>query len=502
MRINTNVAALTALEANKNTNTNLGKSLEKLSSGLRINKAADDASGLAIADKLRTQASSLSQGVQNANSGVALLQIADKAMAEQSNILDTVKTKLIQAATSTTSEDGRDAIRKDIAKLLEQFDMIASSTNYNGTTLLQKSASDTANSDKFSFQLGETPDFSVTSTPTTPSNTDKLGGGDGVFGATSINSSVTFTNINTANSVGGAQLGGGLSTDNNIDTFGAQQINTSSVITIEGVNVSGSGINMVEGSDTANSIDITVSGDIGKLSLDGDAILDINSETVEVKAAIMEAVRIAASVNIKLNNDGNISISGGAGGSLDLSNINFSALRIQNQAAGDTVQLNAANSNSIKTFTIENNFGQNQIEAGVDRSEVTGVSGQINIATTLASGSSMLTGGPLLSDLIELQEGELTSEIANTFMLTVDKALSQVNTLRSDFGSSQNQLESSIRNMQTTHTNLKNAESVIRDVDYAAESANFNKTNIIAQAGTYAISQANNVQQNVMKLLQ
>ena len=501
MRINTNVAALTALEANKNTNTNLGKSLEKLSSGLRINKAADDASGLAIADKLRTQASSLSQGVQNANSGVALLQIADKAMAEQSNILDTVKTKLIQAATSTTSEDGRDAIRKDIAKLLEQFDMIASSTNYNGTTLLQKSASDTANSDKFSFQLGETPDFSVTSSPTTPSNTDKLGGGNGVFGASSINSSVTFTNINTANSVGGAQLGGGLSTDNNIDTFGAQQINTSSVITIEGVNVSGSGINMSEGVDTANSIDITVSGDIGKLTVEAGAILDINSETVEVKAAIMEAVRLDTTGNIKLNNDGNISIAA-AGGSLDLSNINFSALNIQNQTADKFIQLNADNSNSVKTFTIENNFGQNQIEAGVDRSEVTGVSGQINIATTLASGSSMLTGGPLLSDLIELQEGELTSEIANTFMLTVDKALSQVNTLRSDFGSSQNQLESSIRNMQTTHTNLKNAESVIRDVDYAAESANFNKTNIIAQAGTYAISQANNVQQNVMKLLQ
>ena len=101
-----------------------------------------------------------------------------------------------------------------------------------------------------------------------------------------------------------------------------------------------------------------------------------------------------------------------------------------------------------------------------------------------------------------LSENGLTSAVANSFMTTVDEALNQLNTVRSDFGSTQNQLESSIRNMATTHTNIKAAESVIRDVDYAAESANFNKQNIIAQAGTYAISQANNVQQNVLKLLQ
>ncbi|MGP2658246.1 flagellin N-terminal helical domain-containing protein, partial [Malaciobacter sp. WC5094] len=104
MRINTNIASLNAREANTNTNKNLTNSLEKLSSGLRINKASDDASGLAIADKLRTQASSLSQSISNGNSAVALTQIADKAMAEQSNILDIVKTKLIQAGTDTTSD--------------------------------------------------------------------------------------------------------------------------------------------------------------------------------------------------------------------------------------------------------------------------------------------------------------------------------------------------------------------------------------------------------------
>ena len=123
MRINTNVSSLVAQEANSKTNTAITSSLEKLSTGLKINAAADDASGLSIADKLRTQASGLNQAVDNGNSGVALLQIADQAMAEQSNILDIVKQKLLQASTATTSADGIEAIGKDITKLLEQFDI-------------------------------------------------------------------------------------------------------------------------------------------------------------------------------------------------------------------------------------------------------------------------------------------------------------------------------------------------------------------------------------------
>ncbi|WP_419671184.1 hypothetical protein [Aliarcobacter butzleri] len=154
MKINTNVSSLTAQEAASNTNKAITTSLEKLSTGLRVNKAADDASGLAIADKLRTQATSINQGIANGNSAVALLQIADKSMAEQSNILDTVKAKLIQANTDTTSVAGRTAIAKDITKLLEQLDNIAEQTNYNGTNLLQnaRTTADASNMDSYCFK--------------------------------------------------------------------------------------------------------------------------------------------------------------------------------------------------------------------------------------------------------------------------------------------------------------------------------------------------------------
>ena len=282
MRINTNVASLTALESNTLVNKNLTNSLEKLSSGLRINKASDDASGLAIADKLRTQASSIKQSISNGNSAVSLIQIADKAMAEQSNILDMIKQKLIQGATATTSSEGRSAIGKDISKLLTQLNEIANQTNYNGIGLLQGSASGATTA--LTFQMGE--------------------------------------------------------------------------------------------------------------------------------------------------------------------------------KSGNTAQL---------TATVQSN-------------------------TNGLSGMSALKDSALV--------GTWSGGDVRSHMVAIDSALNELNTWRADFGSTQNQIESAIRNMMTQVTNIKAAESVIRDVDYAAESANFNKQNIIAQAGTYAISQANNVQQNVLKLLQ
>ncbi|RXJ98232.1 flagellin [Arcobacter sp. CECT 8986] len=286
MRINTNTASLMAQEANTNTNKKLTTSLEKLSSGLRINKASDDASGLAIADKLRTQASSLGQSISNGNSAVSLTQIADKAMAEQSNILDTVKTKLIQASTDTTSDEGRKSIEKDIKKLLEQLNNIASQTNYNGTALLQADMgpAGTGARTSLTFQMGETANDTIATTAGVQANTSGLG----------------LTNIVT----------------------------------------------------------------------------------------------------------------------------------------------------------------------------------EVSNSTAVAAGT------------------------ARGYLTTVDSAIDKLNSWRADYGSTQNQLESAIRNQMTQQTNIKAAESVIRDVDYAQESATFNKQNIISQAGTFAMSQANNVQQNILRLLQ
>uniref|UniRef100_UPI004047B34E flagellin N-terminal helical domain-containing protein n=2 Tax=Aliarcobacter sp. TaxID=2321116 RepID=UPI004047B34E len=233
MRINTNISSLTAQEAAVNTNNNIKGSLEKLSTGLRINKASDDASGLAIADKLRTQATSINQGISNGNSAVTLLQIADKSMAEQSNILDTIKSKLIQANTDTTSADGRESIRKDISKLLEQLDNIAEQTNYNGNVLLQNAAGDSAearsSSNSLSFQIGESKNDIISNT-SIQSNTSGLG------------SKVTYSNEN----------------QNNTLTAGSSMtLASEGSINLTSTNVSGS--------NTSESV--SLSGDIDSLTL-------------------------------------------------------------------------------------------------------------------------------------------------------------------------------------------------------------------------------------------
>ena len=295
MKINTNVSSLTAQEAATNTNRSISSSLEKLSTGLKINKASDDASGLAIADKLRTQVTSINQGVSNGNSAIALLQIADKSMAEQSKILDTVKSKLIQANTDTTSQAGRTAIAKDVTKLLDQLNNIAKQTNYNGTTLLQATATNPAQKSALSFQVGES--------------------------------------------------------------------------------------------------------------------------------------------------------------NLDL----------------------------IKT---------KNIRANVNGYSLVSLKGQVSAGAALSAGAAPSA------------TGAFTRSFASAGQKAVDRAITLLNGYRGDIGSTQNQVESAVRNLMTQSTNIKAAESVIRDVDYAEESANFNKLNIISQAGSYAISQSNATQQNVLRLLQ
>ncbi|MFB1008325.1 MAG: flagellin, partial [Sulfurospirillum sp.] len=135
-RINTNVASLTAQTSAAVNNRNLDNSLSKLSSGLRINKAADDASGLAIANSLRAQASSLGQAINNGNDAIGLIQTADGALSEYSNILDTIKTKSVQAASDGQNAASRLAIQKDINRLLENLNNIAKTTSFNGQKLL------------------------------------------------------------------------------------------------------------------------------------------------------------------------------------------------------------------------------------------------------------------------------------------------------------------------------------------------------------------------------
>lgn len=159
---------------NQNVYLNLNQSLNRIATGVELNQSSDNASGLSIANSLTTQANGYSQAIENANSGVAATQIASGATNEQSKILDNVREKLLQASTATTSQEGRTALLKDIQSQLDQFNKIASGTNYNGQSLLQKSSTDNSASDVQQYQTG-LDGSKIVETSSVQSNTQGLG---------------------------------------------------------------------------------------------------------------------------------------------------------------------------------------------------------------------------------------------------------------------------------------------------------------------------------------
>jgi flagellin len=498
MRINTNVASLNAREAATNTQNKIASSLEKLSTGLKINKASDDASGLAIADKLRTQASSIGQGIDNGNSAVSLIQIADKSMSEQSNILDVVKAKLIQANTDTTSDAGREAIRKDINKLLEQLDNIAQQTNYNGTTLLQSGYDSTLGSDQLKFQIGENKDDIIQS-DSIQSNTLGLGGGteelDQTSGVSTRNNvisqgtSMVITGDGTADITldgfaTGTSLNVGISGNTGDLTFSSSttlsNLDSNTQLIMEQLAAAtGNGANSVEVTDINGNV-------IGTFTTAG---ATSGSGVTKVDGAIVNGIQAAPTFTIASG------VTIGMGGStVDTTNIEGSNLNSYVIGSMTAVQSSASGSITISGQAQNVNITNNNTANAQEIKVTTGVNADG------ATGS--ITGGATLSGLKSLATGQLSKEQADKFQGVVDAAIGQLNTFRANLGSTQNQIESGVRNLMTQETNVKAAESIIRDVDYAEESSNFNKQNIISQAGSYAMSQANSIQQNVLRLLQ
>ena len=391
------------MDAHRNsvqTNLGLDKSLTALSSGLRINKAADDASGLAIANKLRQQSEGLGQAINNANDGIGVAQTADGALSEYSKIIDTIRTKAIQAASDGQTLDTRKKIQADIDRLTEEAQNIASTTSFNGQTLLNGAY------ENKSFHIGaysgETVKLSIGDT-----QTDAIG---------------KFALDQTSNGFGASTAG---------------STKAGGVLSAVVVNSDGS---------TAR---VVASADLGAGAFDGYQIAQAVVDKFNA-AAQTAGADVRASI-VDKSTPGGTTMYG-----------------IRLDSSGDLTSVAIKDDNSSDNITT-----------------------QISAAAVSASLVNSL-------DTIDVT----TREGAEKAIMTADYSLKDIDNIRSDIGSVQNQLESTIRNISVTQVNVAAAESQIRDVDFAAESANFSKLNILAQSGSYAMSQANAVQQNVLRLLQ
>ncbi len=627
-RINTNIGALNA-HANSVVNANaLDKSLSRLSSGLRINSAADDASGMAIADSLRSQAATLGQAINNGNDAIGILQTADKAMDEQLKILDTIKVKATQAAQDGQSTKTRNMLQADINRLMEELDNIANTTSFNGKQLLSggfinqefqigaqsnqtiKATIGATQSSKIGVTRFETganvvqsgiasltiknynglEDFKFRDIVISTSvgtglgalaeeinrvadktgvrasfNVQTTGGAPIIAGVTGEDFSINGVIIGKIEYQAGDANGALVSSINAVkDTTGVEAAldeNGHLVLTsregrgikIEGNMGSGAGIavNMRENYGRLSLVkndgrDIAISGT--GFGFDNEKLVSQNSISLrDTKGQISQEIADAmgfnssnrvASVRIGVTA---MSVLAGTGLSKETSLLytagsGFSAFTIsaksQLNMIGQVIDLgpkHSAFSGGYTALGFTTGSGFSAINSALSMlmySKIYGTqtgaakfSVAIAMSTTNIQINSAVSGTNGISGLYQnlgLEFGEkrienigqeqtagvTTLKGAMAVMDIAETATINLDQIRADIGSVQNQLQVTINNITVTQVNVKSAESTIRDVDFAAESANFSKYNILAQSGSYAMSQANAVQQNVLKLLQ
>ncbi|HED7986018.1 TPA: flagellin A [Campylobacter coli] len=571
-RINTNVAALNA-KANADLNSkSLDASLSRLSSGLRINSAADDASGMAIADSLRSQANTLGQAISNGNDALGILQTADKAMDEQLKILDTIKTKATQAAQDGQSLKTRTMLQADINRLMEELDNIANTTSFNGKQLLS------GNFINQEFQIGASSNQTVKAT----------------IGATQ-SSKIGLTRFETGGRISSSgEVQFTLKNYNGIDDFQFQKVVISTSVgtglgaLADEINknadktgvratftVETRGMAAVRAGTTSDTFAIN-GVTIGKVEYkDGDSngalVAAINSvkDTTGVEASIDangqlllssregRGIKIEGSIGggafinkDMMENYGRLSLVKNDGKDILISGTNLSSAGFGANNFISQASVSLRESKGQIDANIADAMGFGSVNKGVMLAEASSVSAYMSAAgsgfsagsgysvgsgknystvftaanTITISAASQLSkvynvsagsgfsSGSTLSQFATMKTtafgvkdetaGVTTLKGAMAVMDIAETAITNLDQIRADIGSVQNQVTSTINNITVTQVNVKAAESQIRDVDFAAESANYSKANILAQSGSYAMAQANSVQQNVLRLLQ
>lgn len=376
--INTNVMSLNAQRNLSANSADLGTTIQRLSSGLRINSAKDDAAGLAISERFTTQIRGMDQAARNANDGISLAQTAEGALGEIGNNLQRIRELAVQSRNATNSSDDRAALQKEVDQLKSEIDRVADTTNFNGTKLLDGSFTSQ------SFQVGANQGETIDIAALTDANIASLG----------TYQSVEYT--------GGAPTVGAL-----------------------------------------DAGDLTINGvDIGVVTAGADAAAQGNN--------------VAEAINARSSETGVTAHADETTGAITLASFNGASITV----------------------------------AGAD--PATG-SGLAAAAYTTTSHGVDNTG---FADL-----DISTADGADKAMLAMDAALKSVNDARADLGAVQNRFSSVVTNLQTGSENLSAARSRIMDADYAKETANLSRTQILQQAGTAMLAQANQSSQSVLSLL-
>lgn len=455
MRINHNIAALNTHRQLNTASTNQSKSMEKLSSGLKINRAGDDAAGLAISEKMRGQIRGLDMASKNAQDGISLIQTAEGALNETHSILQRMRELAVQSANDTNNDSDRGEIQKEMNQLIEEIDRIGNTTEFNTKSLINGQSGKNA----------LVTDSTVTGNKVAVLKTGELSIG-GTYAGIEVDTAATKTtlandgaDVSTTTAAGETNL-----VLNGVDFKFAQ--NTSAADMAAAINSKSAEIGFTA-TAAGDKVEFTAN-DYGSgyaLTATGSAAAVLGTATAGVNATVSTGLPTGVTAVIDDNKDG--AVVRLQGGSLDGVVINTAGT-----ADGDTFELTVAD-NSLE-FQIGANEGQKMSVSIQDmRAGALGVN-NVSVANATSASAAITT----INDAIETVSGE-----------------------RSKLGAYQNRLDHTINNLNTSSENLTAAESRVRDVDMAKEMMEQTKNSILSQAAQAMLAQANQQPQGVLQLL-
>ena len=491
--INTNIASLTAQRALGTSQADVNTALNRLSTGLRINGAKDDAAGLAISERFNSQIKGLNQAARNSNDAISLAQTADNALSEVTNNLQRIRELAVQSANSSNSSSDRAALQTEVSQLIAEIDRVAAQTKFNGIALLDGSFTSQA------FQIGADAGQTISISSIVSAATTDLGKKTearvtGTAATTALNSNDLLIN---GQNVGAVAIGG---TSGNYASALKSAIETAdgTVTATVGASTATLGAFATVSDGAANNDGVYT------FIVEGVTILgktNLGAGGVTVTAAEIDTALASTTITDSLAAAGVTFTGTAAGGDLAFSK-------------ADGSNLEATETRSIGTGAGAALTGNGFANVGTGTAQ-----GTLNAygSVTLASSSAIVVAGNAVasagltagSTAVALQAGTTLSGTtvatvtgANAAITSVDNALNTINSGRASLGAIQNRFDSVYANLQTASENASAARSRIVDADFAAETAALTRGQILQQAGIAVLAQANAAPQNVLALLQ
>jgi flagellin len=500
--INTNVLSLNAQRNLSTSGSQLATALQRLSSGLRINSAKDDAAGLAISNRFTTQINGLNVAARNANDGISLSQTAESALGELTNNLQRIRELAVQSANATNSASDRAALDQEVQQRLAEIDRIATQTSFNGQKVLDGTFG-TA-----SFQVGANAGETI-------SINLSQGVKAGQIGQIATATSTTEVDQNALAGTATIQVGSGNAVTVGVSKAGtaagqtassawakAQAINAASV---PGLTVTAS--NNIE--LTAAATTGTAAGDTYSLAINGK---DIFAGYDQQANGVLTAQQIADGINAQSSTTGVTATLSGTNLRLTAADGRDIAIgQTAGGAAGGGLTAGAGGASTVNGVTYRDGTIDTVANAKLATPTATATNGGTLTFTAtqniVMTGDGVAMGFGAANNTVALDTKTISSSNvltvagANDTIQRIDSALTSVSSIRSTFGAIQNRFESTIANLQSVSENLSASRSRILDTDFAAETANLTRAQILQQAGTAILAQANSVPQNVLTLL-